>query len=77
MLGSHVAVGENSPPILGCSLAVGQNQWDPILGPGAPGVGEFATHFRLPMLVVGYGMFHGGLTDLDFGPWPSGAPEIR
>ena len=36
-------------------------------------VGEFTTHFRLPILVVGLGPVHWGLTDVDFDPWPTGS----
>ena len=38
---------------------MGQNQWDPILGPGAPGVGEFTTHFST-YFSWAVGMFTGG-----------------
>ena len=44
-------------------MAVGQNQWH------HSGVGEFTTHFRLPILVVGLVDVHWGY-DLAFVPWP-------
>ena len=34
-------------------------------------IGEFTTHFRHPILVVGL-VVHWGLTNLDFHPWPLG-----
>ena len=49
------------PPQLSFDMAVGRNQWDPILGDLC------TTHFRT---VVGLVDVHGGLTDLDFDPWP-------
>ena len=48
-------------------VAVGQNQWYHF------GVGEFTTHFRLPILVVGLNrMFTWGYGILDFDPWSVG-----
>ena len=42
--------------LLWAHVAVGQNEWDPILG-----VVEFTTNFRFPILVVGLNrMFTGG-----------------
>ena len=44
-------------------MAVGQNQWYRF------GVGEFTTHFRLPISVVRLVDVYWGLTDLAFDPY--------
>ena len=41
----------------------------PFWGPILVGIGEFATRFGLPILVLGLGPVHWGC-DLEFGPWP-------
>ena len=46
-------------------MAMVQNQWYHF------GIGECTAHSRLPILVIGLGPVHWGLTDLGFAPWPS------
>ena len=50
-------------------MAVGQNQWYPILG-----VGEFTTHFGTCLVGIDSDVHWG--YDLDFDPWPVGHSEI-
>ena len=79
-LGLHVSAYQGNPfwnsadfepQAFGCG---GQNRFgiDPML----VGIGEFTTHFRLPILVVGLlnRMFTGGTIWLLKSPWPFGAP---